>query len=304
MKLSIVLVTYNHEKYIRQCVESILMQQFGFAWELIIACDKSTDKTLAIAEEYRQKAANVTVTAQEKNVGATRNCAAGIAHARGELIAIIDGDDYNVDPLKYKKQVAIFESRADISFCFADGYRYFDDTGKTEPFYKDTSHIPQTFNLEYFYRHNVAANPTSFMFRKACFPQPPPDFYFKYYQGDWMLISFCGLKGDMYFFNEKLACYRVHSSSILRSTNKLRALRLAKELNDDMNKYLNYKYGHLLGNNSWYHEHLTYEYLKEKQYKNAALSFVSYLTGKPAPKPSKIYYALATIYNILKGKMK
>ncbi|MDZ4844805.1 MAG: glycosyltransferase [Chitinophagales bacterium] len=298
MKLSIVLVTYNHEKYIRQCIESILNQQFNFEWELIIAYDRSTDNTLSIAEEYRDRIKNFSINVQEKNVGATRNCSSGMVRAKGELVAVIDGDDYNADSCKYVKQVAVFDSNPDVTFCFANGYRYFEDSGVTEPFYKVASHIPQKFDLEYFYHHNIPTNPTSFMFRKSCLPQPFPDFYYKYYQGDWMLVSFCGLKGNLFFLNEKLACYRIHSKSILQSTKMINALIFGKELGRDMNKYLNYKYDRFLGNDSWYNEHLVYEYLKQKEYAKAFVSTMKYLSGRNSPGLSKLRYFLATLYNI------
>jgi len=53
--LSVCLITYNHENYIRQAVEGVLMQQVNFDWELIIADDFSTDGTRAILQEYQQK---------------------------------------------------------------------------------------------------------------------------------------------------------------------------------------------------------------------------------------------------------
>lgn len=298
MKLSIVLVTYNHEKYIRQCIESILKQQFNFEWELVIGYDCSTDNTLSIAEEYRHKIKNFSINIQKTNVGTTRNCGDAIDRTKGELIALIDGDDYNVDSHKYIKQVAVFDNNPDVAFCFANGYRYIDDSGKTELFYKDASHIPQKFDLEYFYRYNIATNPTSFMCRKSSIPQPFPDFYYKYYQGDWMLVSFCALTGKIYFLDEYLACYRVHKKSILQSTKMINALIFGRDLGRDMNKYLNYKYDRFLGDDSWYNEHLAYEYLKQKDYRKAFTSTISYLFGRNKPGLSKLRYFLATGYNI------
>ena len=103
--LSVCLITYNHNKYIREAIESILMQKVNFTWELIIADDFSTDGTREIVLEYKEKYPDfIKLILQEKNVGATRNWIDLIIAPKSKYIAYFEGDDYWTNPYKLQKQ--------------------------------------------------------------------------------------------------------------------------------------------------------------------------------------------------------
>lgn len=90
--LSICLVTYNHEKYIKQCLDSILSQYLPFSYEIIVADDCSTDRTIdIIREEYGEK---VELIERTKNMGLSRNILDLCVRTRGEFIIRLAGDDY------------------------------------------------------------------------------------------------------------------------------------------------------------------------------------------------------------------
>lgn len=303
MKLSIVLITYNHEPYLRQCFESILSQQFTFEWELIVAYDKCPDNTLSIIEEYRSRFKNFVLSQQKTNVGVAANCAAAIYLARGEYIATIDGDDYNTDNEKYLKQVAVLDTNPDVSISFCNGYRYYQHDGSTGNYYTSDVQIPQKFTLEEYYRRNFLINSPGLIFRKATLPEKFPDFYFDYTYVDWMLISFCGSKASIYFLDEYLNCYRVHSQSISRSANNVGRLLKGRELNRQMDKFLNYRYHWFFGNESWYNEQLAYQYANNREYVNAVKNYIIYIFSGKA-KFSTLRYFLATVYNSLVKKQK
>lgn len=117
--VSIVTITYNHEPYIRKCIEGILMQQVNFSIEFIIAEDCSTDGTLAICKEYATKYPDIIkLITSETNVGALYNEVRAIASAKGKYIAFCEGDDYWTEPLKLQKQVDFLENNLDYSVCF------------------------------------------------------------------------------------------------------------------------------------------------------------------------------------------
>jgi len=92
--VSVITPTYNHERFIAQCIESVLAQTYGH-WEMIIVDDGSTDHTASIAEEYAKKDHRIKVIRQANNgifrLAETYNKALGLAN--GELIAILEGDD-------------------------------------------------------------------------------------------------------------------------------------------------------------------------------------------------------------------
>ena len=92
MKVSIIVPMYNVENYIKQCVESVLLQDF-FDWEMILVDDGSTDKSGRLADEYAAKDNRILVVHQEnRGPGAARN--AGLDAARGEYVYFLDSDDY------------------------------------------------------------------------------------------------------------------------------------------------------------------------------------------------------------------
>lgn len=117
--LSVVTITYNHEHYIRRCIEGVLMQKVDFPMEFIIADDCSRDGTLVICEEYRRRFPElIRVVSSGSNVGVVANEQRAFLAAKGKYIATCEGDDYWTDPLKLQKQVDFLESHPDYSVCF------------------------------------------------------------------------------------------------------------------------------------------------------------------------------------------
>lgn len=118
--VSVCVITYNHEKYIGQCLEGILMQQTSFPFEIIIGEDCSADNTRSIVSHFEQQYPGIIKPIyHRRNVGAARNhfeyCFPKI---RGRYIAICDGDDYWTDPLKLQKQVDFLEQHPQCVLCF------------------------------------------------------------------------------------------------------------------------------------------------------------------------------------------
>lgn len=90
--ISVVVPVYNTEKYLSDCVESILGQTYA-AWELILVDDGSTDDSGAICDTYGKKDERVYVIHQE-NAGVTRARAAGLRQAQGQYVYFVDADDW------------------------------------------------------------------------------------------------------------------------------------------------------------------------------------------------------------------
>ena len=117
--LSVVTITYNHEKFITKTIEGVLMQQVNFPIELILAEDCSTDNTRAICRRYAEQYPElIRLITSESNVGAVANERRAMLAARGKYIAFCEGDDYWTDPLKLQKQVGFLESHPDYSVTF------------------------------------------------------------------------------------------------------------------------------------------------------------------------------------------
>ena len=120
-KVSVHMITYNHEKFITQAIESVLMQEVDIPVELIIGEDCSTDGTRQIVRNFAKKYPNVIrPLIHEQNLGANNNCVAVLKACRGEYIALLEGDDYWTDPRKLQKQVKFLEEYTECKMCFHD----------------------------------------------------------------------------------------------------------------------------------------------------------------------------------------
>ena len=128
-KVSIIIPVYNTEKYLRECLDSVINQTLKDI-EIICVDDGSTDSSPAILREYGENDSRVKVFTQEKsNAGAARNV--GLSRANGEYLAFLDSDDY-FEPVMLEHMLACArERKADVVIC---RYNTFDErTGKTFP---------------------------------------------------------------------------------------------------------------------------------------------------------------------------
>jgi glycosyltransferase involved in cell wall biosynthesis len=117
--VSICCITYNHEQFIEDALDSFLMQETDFPFEIVVDDDCSTDKTADIIRKYKMKFPNIiNDNLRKKNIGAVNNFIANMKRANGKYIALCEGDDYWIDPLKLQKQVDIFILNPDITLCF------------------------------------------------------------------------------------------------------------------------------------------------------------------------------------------
>lgn len=114
-KVSVCVVTYNHEKYIRQCLQSLVDQKTNFAFEVIVGEDCSTDGTRAIVQKFAENYPEIVKPIfHEKNVGGNVNYFSVHGAALGEYIAHLDGDDYAL-PGKLNVLANVLDSRPDVN---------------------------------------------------------------------------------------------------------------------------------------------------------------------------------------------
>jgi glycosyltransferase involved in cell wall biosynthesis len=117
-KVSVCCVAYNQEKLIVPAIESFLMQQTTFNFEILIGDDCSTDSTREVIAGYCSKYPDkIKLVSGKTNVGLVRNLSRVMKHAKGEYIALCDGDDYWTDPLKLQKQVDFLSQNLQYVVC-------------------------------------------------------------------------------------------------------------------------------------------------------------------------------------------
>lgn len=134
--VSVCMITYGHEKYIKQAIEGVLMQECSFEVELVIANDCSPDNTDNIIKEIQKnnsRSSRIKYIRQEKNIGMTANMLFALEHCKGSYIAFCEGDDYWTDPLKLQKQRDYFLSNPGTRLVYTDYNVYIQDTRQTIP---------------------------------------------------------------------------------------------------------------------------------------------------------------------------
>jgi glycosyltransferase involved in cell wall biosynthesis len=112
-KVSVCMIAYKHEAYIRQAIESVLSQDVNFPIELVIGDDCSPDGTGAICEEFARRDPRVRLLSRERNLGVMPNFTRTLLACTGEYVAVCEGDDYWTDPQKLRKQVQFLDAHPD-----------------------------------------------------------------------------------------------------------------------------------------------------------------------------------------------
>src|ERR1039458_7372440 len=129
MKLSVLMITYNHERFIAQAIESVLAQRVNFDYEIVIGEDCSTDRTRAIIMDFhRRHPCRIVPLFRDQNIGASRNLEATLATCRGRYLALLEGDDYWTCDEKLQRQVDFLDSKPDCAIC-CHRVKFLDETG-------------------------------------------------------------------------------------------------------------------------------------------------------------------------------
>lgn len=206
MKLSVCMITYNHEKYIAQAVESVLMQQTNFDYELVIGEDCSTDRTREIVIEYKNKYPNkINLLLPEKNLGMIPNFVQTLQVCKGKYIAMLEGDDYWTYPYKLQKQVDQLEANP-AAMMVAHRANIVDVNNNIMAVFP--SEQPAVLKPKYIITKGGGSFATSsIMIRKALLMNLP-DWFYKFPIGDSALVNLALNRGEIGFINDVMSAYR------------------------------------------------------------------------------------------------
>ena len=221
--LSVLCITYNHEKYIAQALDSFLMQETTFPVEIVVGEDCSTDNTLSLVEGYKKRFPEIIkVIAAQSNGGAVENFRRTLKACKGKYIAICEGDDYWTDNRKLQIQVEFLEDHPDYVISYHDAYA-FDESGiLVDP------QLPRELQCDATAGELLDARQISTL--TACFRnvlnEIPPEFD-RAPILDLCLWSLLGNYGKgKYSRDIKPAAYRVHGGGILSSQNDANKCRM------------------------------------------------------------------------------
>lgn len=212
------MITYNHEKFVAQAIESVLMQETDFLVELIIGEDCSTDDTREIVRRYANIYPQVIrLLLPEQNLGPSINSAEVRKACRGEFIAVLEGDDYWIDPLKLAKQVSLMNLHPNYSMCgTADRVVLVLPNGKEEEVdWMPSVKTDMIYNLQDVLV-TLPFRTLTFMLRNGMVKFP--DWFEKVKFGDICVPVLYAEKGPIAYLSDVTATYRIHGGGIWSGT--------------------------------------------------------------------------------------
>ena len=211
MKVSVCMITYNHEKYIIKAVKSILDQKTNFDFELIIANDNSLDQTNnLIIETFSNeiKSKKIKYIQNPKNVGMMPNFINTIKICKGDYIALCEGDDYWTNYSKLQQQVDFLDKNKDYSICYHKVNININEVIEED---KITFKVPQKTTIYDLAKGNYI-HTCSVVYRNHLF-EKFPEYFHKAPVGDYFLHMLNSRYGPIFCIDEKMAIYRVHETS-------------------------------------------------------------------------------------------
>jgi len=224
IRVSVALITYNHESFISKAIESVLMQEMNYDLEFVIGEDFSTDNTSRICEEFAMMNNKIKLLKWEKNLGASMNFAKTLESCTGKYIAVLEGDDYWIDSGKLKKQVEFLELNPAYSMCFTN--RMIVDR-EAFSIIKDSLPVNRKRDLSF---EDILSGITppllTVLFRKSCIENKAEFFsnLSRVFNGDTFLFSFLSVQGPVGYIDMISAAYRLNENGIYGRLNYVNRL--------------------------------------------------------------------------------
>jgi glycosyltransferase involved in cell wall biosynthesis len=218
IKVSVCMITYAHENYIQEAIVGFLIQECNFEIEIIVADDKSPDKTENVIKSFSNhpKYPSIKYIKHKKNKGMMSNFIWALEQCTGEYIALCDGDDYWTDPLKLQKQVDFLETNVDFVLC----HHAFRITNEDDRMHIDRNEYNRKKPIGNFIDVIDFSFPKTLtvIFRTKSLIKYDLDAIYKdITTGDILLWHLILLDGKSYFIDEYMGVYRSHKNGITNS---------------------------------------------------------------------------------------
>ncbi len=218
--LSVIIATYNHEKYIKETIQGILSQKTDFRYEILVHDDASTDGTADIIKEYEIKYPGVVRGFYETENQYQQGKISEKRHhlkKEGKYFAIIDGDDYWIDDEKIQKQIAFLEAHEEYSMCMSNAVKLNCMTG--EETLLNTFPKEGTYSQEEQVKMGLGTNfpaSSSYVYRSR-YHKNMPGFIQDAESGDYAYRNYFACCGKVYYFEKPMVVYRVGNNQSMMS---------------------------------------------------------------------------------------
>lgn len=236
--VSVCIPTYQHVKYIAQCLDSVLRQKTGFPFEIIIGEDDSTDGTRQLCHQYaaqhpdkirlflRKEEEKISINGKKTG---RYNIIQNFKEAKGKYIAMLDGDDYWCDDYKLQKQVEFLEAHPDYAICFHPTYK--NRNGVEENFigpFKNWK-AQRSLTITDLAEGEFFILTCSCMFRNGMYASLP-DWFWQIPFIDYALHVWNAQFGKVGFLPDRMAFYRMHDESMWSTKSEDYRVRLMIDL--------------------------------------------------------------------------
>jgi len=259
--VSIICITYNHEKYIRDALEGFINQKTNFRFEVVIHDDASTDGTAKIIKEYEQKYPDIIrpIYQTENRYSQGKNVMRyTVPFARGKYIATCEGDDYWTDTNKLQKQVDFLENNLDYVACIHNTKieDYINPNGQERYINSSKDAYDVTFYDVVRNGSGTVYQWSSLIYRRQYFLIAYSDLRPAYFNkakgfGDWVLIIYLSLEGKIKYMPDVMSNYRfgVEGSYTLRNISREKQIEQSTILIEFLNavdEYTNFQYSDVI----------------------------------------------------------
>ncbi|MEI8136309.1 MAG: glycosyltransferase [Bacteroidota bacterium] len=237
IKVSVLLLTYNQEKYIAQAINSVLDQKVDFDFEILIGEDCSTDRTREIAKEFAlNNPEKIKLVISDRNVGPVKNEKRLVEAAKGKYLAFLEGDDFWTDPLKLQKQTEFLEKNPDYGLVHGDVNHFYENAGNTQKSVNKLTgkKIPQGNVFDYLLKPDpLFIKTATAFFRKELVTR-----HFDYelaLSSNWPLTDLplwmdITYHSKAHYFDEVFATYRLLNESASRTASPIKKYNYFKGL--------------------------------------------------------------------------
>lgn len=288
--VSVFMMAYNHEPYIKTAIETVLCQKTDFDFDLVIGEDCSSDNTREIIKNIaNQYPGKFRILIHDKNIGPQANQLAVFEACTGKYIAMCEGDDYWDDTCKLMKQVSFLENHPDYSLSTHNAKVLWESNKRKEKLFngtnvKETSDIKDLIQSRWFI-------PTASMVFKRSFLELPE--WLKYIQqGDLAIALLLALKGRIHYLDEPMSIYRKNPTSVGAKTSDAISESRKLDLLSYFDYYTNFIYHeNILKRKKSINENMYYHYLKDSG------KIIRYLNI------NYVIYKLKFLYNNISNKV-
>lgn len=232
-KVSVLMLTYNQERYIDQAISSVMNQKTDFEFELVIGNDASTDRTGEYCRAWQEKyPRRIVLLNREKNLGLQQNFLQTYALCKGKYIAICEGDDFWIALDKLQLQADFLDKNSDYSTCFHRVVNYYEDKGT-----KSLSNGNQQIDTDIIdlARGNYISN-VSALFRRNLFGQLP-EWFAKVSTYDYAIHLLNAQYGKIHYMPRPMAVYRQHGRAIWSEAGMDKKLDIALSIRELLMDY-------------------------------------------------------------------